>query len=549
MGKRANDGVSSGEEFAEEPAKRLRSAPSGCDRRRWRELKKGSVGDGPVLYWMSREQRVADNWALIHALETARKKGLPVAVCFVADPSRFPDNARQSLFSLRGLRALPAKLDALNIPFFMFRGDPATHVSALAGAIGAGLVVTDMHPMREFVAARKAVAEAVACPVHEVDAHNVVPVWAASDKREYAARTIRPKIHRLLPEFMTEFPALEPASKWTAAHRPTDFDWDGILAECTQVAEQTNNREVSWCVPGEAAAMDALVGEENGFLTNLRLKLYANKRNDPALKATSNLSPYLNQGQLAPQRAALEANKLKRNHSESVASFLEELVVRRELSDNFVFYEPNYDNLECAADWAKETLRVHSKDKREYVYSRAELEQGKTHDDLWNAAQLQLTATGKIHGFMRMYWAKKILEWTEGPEQAIEFAIFFNDRYALDGRDPNGFVGCMWSTCGIHDMGWTERPVFGKIRYMNYNGCKRKFKVDDYIAACKRDAARERGETFTEEAKGPFAKAKAAATKKKTAGGAAGAAPQPMPAPAKKVVKKAVRLESDSDSD
>jgi deoxyribodipyrimidine photo-lyase len=161
--------------------------------------------------------------------------------------------------------------------------------------------------------------------------------------------------------------------------------------------------------------------------------------------------------------------------------FLEELIVRRELSDNFCFYNPNYDSVAGFHEWAQKTLEEHRGDKREYLYNKDEFESAKTHDDLWNAAQSQLVQTGKIHGYMRMYWAKKILEWTKSPEQALEIAIFLNDKYALDGCDPNGYVGIAWSVGGVHDRAWTEREVFGKIRYMNANGCKRKFDTQKYI--------------------------------------------------------------------
>ena len=164
-------------------------------------------------------------------------------------------------------------------------------------------------------------------------------------------------------------------------------------------------------------------------------------------------------------------------------SFFEELVVRRELADNFCWYSPKYDTLEGQKyDWARDTLRDHANDKRDRVYTLEQFEQGKTHDKLWNAAQLELVHGGKMHGFMRMYWAKKILEWTASPEQALEFAIHLNDKYSLDGRDPSGYVGCAWSIVGVHDQGWKERAVFGKIRYMAYSGCEKKFKIPDYIA-------------------------------------------------------------------
>ena len=220
------------------------------------------------------------------------------------------------------------------------------------------------------------------------------------------------------------------------------------------------------------------------FLQN-RLPTYDEQRNDPTLDGQSNLSPYLHFGQLSAQRVALETSKASANKKAKEA-FLEELIVRRELSDNFCFYNENYDNFKGFPDWAKKTHEIHRKDRREYLYSREEFEQATTHDDLWNAAQIEMIERGKMHGYMRMYWAKKIFEWTASPEEALDIAIYLNDKYELDGRDPNGYTGIAWSIGGVHDRAWFERPVFGKIRYMNYNGCKSKFNVRAYIDKYKR---------------------------------------------------------------
>jgi deoxyribodipyrimidine photo-lyase len=174
---------------------------------------------------------------------------------------------------------------------------------------------------------------------------------------------------------------------------------------------------------------------------NSRLKIFNSKRNDPTVNALSNLSPWFHFGQISVQRAILEVQKHKSKCSEGVAAFCEEAIARRELSDNFCFHNKNYDNFKGLHDWARKTLNDHRKDKRPFLYTEKELDEGKTHDDLWNAAEIQLKREGKMHGFLRMYWAKKILEWTESPEEALRIAIHLNDRYSLDGRDPNGYVG------------------------------------------------------------------------------------------------------------
>ena len=203
-------------------------------------------------------------------------------------------------------------------------------------------------------------------------------------------------------------------------------------------------------------------------------------RNDPTREGQSDLSPYLHFGQIAAQRVALEVEGAPAG-TKAKEAFLEELIVRRELSDNFCYYHPQYDSVACFPQWARKTLDEHHDDPREYLYTPAQFEQAQTHDDLWNAAQREMVQTGKMHGYLRMYWAKKILEWTSSPEEALKIAIYLNDRYELDGRDPNGYTGIAWSLGGVHDRAWAERKVFGKIRYMSYKGCKAKFDVAAYF--------------------------------------------------------------------
>jgi len=215
------------------------------------------------------------------------------------------------------------------------------------------------------------------------------------------------------------------------------------------------------------------------FIEN-KIEKYLADKNDPIKDACSGLSAYLHFGQLSAQRVALEIIK-NISKSESVDSFLEELIVRRELSDNYCYYNPLYDSVEGFPEWAKRSLNTQRKEKREFIYTQEVFEAAYTHDPLWNAAQNEMKQSGRMHGYMRMYWAKKILEWTASPEEALKIAIYLNDKYQLDGRDPNGYVGCAWSIGGVHDRAWANRPVYGKIRYMNFNGAKRKFSVDEYI--------------------------------------------------------------------
>uniref|UniRef100_A0A182SAH5 Deoxyribodipyrimidine photo-lyase n=1 Tax=Anopheles maculatus TaxID=74869 RepID=A0A182SAH5_9DIPT len=274
------------------------------------------------------------------------------------------------------------------------------------------------------------------------------------------------------PAYLTPFPPLV-KHPFAANFEADPINWTKVL-DTLQVDRSVD--AVEWATPGYIGGVKTLQ-----TFVEKRLGKFNDKRNDPTENALSNLSPWFHFGQISVQRAILTVKKFGKRYSESVASFCEEAIVRRELSDNFCFHNKNYDNLQGAYDWARKTLEDHRKDKRVYCYSREELETAKTHDDLWNSAQLQMVKEGKMHGFLRMYWAKKILEWTKTPEEALATAIYLNDRYSLDGRDPNGYVGCMWSIAGIHDQGWKEREIFGKIRYMNYEGCKRKFNVNAFV--------------------------------------------------------------------
>ncbi len=437
-----------------------------------------------VLYWMARDQRVEDNWALLLARHLASQQNVPVVVCFNLAPPA-PNDPLATLraygWMLKGLKEVQADLAAKHMPFYLLQGGTAKDmVPALASELQASAVVCDFSPLREPLAQATAVASALdgaRRPLFQVDAHNIVPVWQASPKLEVGARTIRKKIHDLFPTYFKPFPEAGLAPNVPAAaaalpgRKPATVDWDKVLGG---LALDRTVKEIDWLLPGSKAGWVAL----DGFV-EARLKIFAEKRNDPTVQAISNLSPYFNYGQLSVQSVMLKVKGVKRYH-DSIAAFIEEGVVRRELSDNFCFYQPQYDSLAGAAGWAQETLRVHTDDQRQYLYTEKQLETGQTHDKLWNASQLQLVQEGKLHGFLRMYWAKKILEWTESPATALATALLFNDRFALDGRDPNGFVGCGWSIMGTHDMGWTERKIFGKIRFMNYDGCCRKFDVNGF---------------------------------------------------------------------
>lgn len=375
-----------------------------------------------------------------------------------------------SSFLLGGLQCVHKELAVRNIPLHIVM--PPSHDSVgetiWKQAIqqhDIGLLVTDFSPLRHFRQHLELqlvpLLQEQSIPAVQVDAHNVVPVWIASDKREYGARTIRPKIHRLLDLYLQKYPRFKemdlPANK-----KDVDLpDFQETLYK-DFLKMDTSVSALDWAKPGTEAALD-----KAEFFFNNGLKKFDALRNDPNQRSIcSNLSPWLNHGHVSFQRLALAVKKLNA-YPEGTKAFLEEGIIRRELSDNYLYYAPNdYDVISSAYEWAQETLRVHASDDREYIYTLQQFENGETHDDLWNAAQLQAVRDGKMHGFMRMYWAKKILEWTESPERALSVAQYLNDKFNIDGRDPNGFVGVGWSIMGLHDQGWKEREVFGKIRYM-----------------------------------------------------------------------------------
>ena len=424
---------------------------------------------------------MADNWALLFARQLALESSSPLAVVFTLSASFLGAAARQYEFMFGGLQELESKLRMNGIPFFLLTGDPPEELAGFAKKLGAGAVVADFDPLRIKRQWKEEFLKSSEVPFHTVDAHNIVPAFYVSDRMEYGAYTLRPKINRLLGSFLHPFPFpfFSPVErKERAIPANTGFlesdpvDWQAVRRS---LELDPFVAPVKGTVPGESSALEVL----DDFIHN-RLDHYAAQKNDPGVRAVSALSPYLHFGQLSAQRVALEVLR-ERPGDENTSAFLEELIVRRELSDNYCLYNPDYDNLKRIPAWAEGTLKQHRKDEREFIYERADFEFARTHDDLWNAAQLEMVKSGRMHGYLRMYWAKKILEWSPAAEQAMAVAVALNDRYQLDGRDPNGYAGCAWAIGGEHDRAWAERPVFGKIRYMNRNGCQRKFDTAAYI--------------------------------------------------------------------
>jgi deoxyribodipyrimidine photo-lyase len=429
---------------------------------------------------MHRDHRFRDNWALHFAAHLALREGAPLVAAHCLDPAYPMAAPGHFRFLLEGLDGVAKDLLAHGIALARLLGRPPEEVAGLARALDAAAVVADFDPLRHKRRWLAQAGEALPCPLHEADARNVVPCFAASDKREYMARTIRPKILKLLPEFLEEFPPLPalPRFAGTLPGSRTPEEAERAVRGLAGAPRQ------ALFTPGEDAAASALARFIGAGLAG-----YASARNDPSRDGQSGLSPWLHFGMLSAQRAALAAAASDAPPGDKDA-FLEELIVRRELADNFCLYAPGYDSHQCWPDWARRTLEKHADDPRPHLYTRNELAAARTHDPAWNAAQMELAATGRMHGYMRMYWAKKILEWSESPEEAHALAVELNDSLALDGRDPNGYAGVAWAIGGVHDRPWSERPVFGLIRYMSLSGLARRFDVKAYAARVEALAGR-----------------------------------------------------------
>jgi deoxyribodipyrimidine photo-lyase len=442
------------------------------NKKRLRLLKKGEKQKGPIVYWMSRDQRVDDNWALIYSYNQAIKNRSPIIVFFSLFPQFKEATFRMYQFMINGLKTVEHKLNSLNISFVLKIGNPEIIIPEFIEENEVALLMTDFSPLKIKQNWNKKIKEKISIPFYEIDSHNIIPVWEVSSKKEYAAYTLRKKIKEKIGEFLEEFPKIKKLKEiWIENFRP--IEWKKLLSK-TKI-EKTQFIDTKF-EAGAESAFDIL----QTFLKT-KFKNYNMIRNDPNKHGTSDLSPYLHFGHISSQRVVLEASKIKKVYNLK-NSFYDEIIVRKELSDNFCFYESNYDSFVGFHSWAQDTLNNHRNDKREYIYKKEEFENAKTHDDAWNAAQLQMKTTGKMHGYMRMYWGKKILEWTESPEKALDIAIYLNDKYELDGRDPNGYAGIAWSIGGIHDRAWKERPVYGKVRYMSYSGLNRKFDLQKYIS-------------------------------------------------------------------
>ncbi len=422
-----------------------------------------------VLYWMQSSQRTENNWALHKAIETANNMELPVVAYFGLNED-FPEaNQRHYWFMLEGLQEVYFNLKKMGVKMILKKEKPAQGVIDLSKK--ASLIIVDKGYLKRNSEDYKYAAEKAVVPLIQVEDNVIVPVEEASQKEEYSAATMRPKILSKLNNFLELPPEISP--------KKSSLKMELESIEISDLDKTISSLNIDKSVNksdhfrGGTSQAKKLIDK---FIEK-SLEKYEEKGNNPENNTASNLSPYLHFGQISPIHVSL---KILRTNAVEKHKFLEQLIIRRELAINFVYYNKNYDSFLCLPEWAKKTLTLHTLDERKYNYTLKQLENAQTHDQYWNAAQKEMIKTGKMNGYMRMYWGKKIIEWTKKPEDAFKTALYLNNKYELDGRDPNGYTGVAWCF-GKHDRPWSRRAIFGNVRYMNDKGLERKFDMQKYF--------------------------------------------------------------------
>jgi deoxyribodipyrimidine photo-lyase len=435
-------------------------------------------GSGPpdsegacVVHWMQRAQRGMDNPALDVAIEAANALGKPVVVFFAPVPFYPHANLRHYTFLAQGIPDIADALEKRNAGFVL-RRYPEHSLIKFCEEVRPALVIGDENPLRETEQWRQSVAKQLRVPLWTVDADVIVPSKLL-EKEQYAVHVIRPRLQKQLDRFLVR--AANPKAKiaWKPPRGLQSLPIDSDITEGWLL-----DRSVEPVAGFRGGSREALKRLEE--FVSKKLKNYGKLRNHPESDGTSDLSPYLHFGHLGPLTVALAVQKADAPKTEKEI-FLNQLIIWRELSINLVRFNPNYDNFECGEPWAHRTLAAHAKDPRPVVYSERQLENAETHDPLWNAGQMEMVNQGWMHNYVRMYWAKKILEWSKSPAEAHQIAVHLNDKYEMDGRDPNGYAGIAWSMVGKFDRPWFERPIFGLIRYMSLESTGKKFDSKKYI--------------------------------------------------------------------
>jgi deoxyribodipyrimidine photo-lyase len=425
-----------------------------------------------VLYWMQNSQRAEFNPALEVAIAEANRLGLPVLVGFGLTADYPEANARHYAFMLEGLAETEYALRQRGLGFTVGLGSPAAVVLRLAQK--AALLVCDRGYLRRQRQWRAEVAAKAGRRVLQVEGDVVVPLELVSTKPEIGARTLRPKSLRFRDRFLRPVRRQLPSHSADGIEATGNVELTDIPALLARLGVDHSGSPVGNFQGGYKEAKRRL----NEFVTG-RLQRYVAARAHPGEAEVSTLSPYLHFGQISPVEVALAARDAGAAN-ENTAAFLEELIVRRELAINFVHTTPDYDRYDCLPEWARQTLAAHKRDRREYVYSFDQLARADTHDPYWNAAMREMLLTGYMHNYMRMYWGKKVLEWSPSPEEGYAALLRLNNRFFLDGRDANSYANVGW-VFGLHDRPWPERPIFGKVRSMTAASLRRKTDIDAYV--------------------------------------------------------------------
>lgn len=431
-----------------------------------------------VLYWCQMNQRVPMNQALEYAAEQANRCGVPLLVYEGLGCTYQYANDRIHTFIVEGVPDTAKRLAARRIGYCFYLRQRKSDANDVLYKLAehAALVVTDDYPVFIAPIHNASVPEKIGVAFHAVDASCIVPM-SRHEKRNYGAYTIRPRIHKMLPEY------LHPVEEVKLVHAWKDGtpEWH-VQVTPKNVAELVAGCEIDHTVApslsfhgGQSEAERLL---EHFLEANLRI--YAKERNEPSKHATSHMSPYLHFGMISSLHIALRAKDYAADHGLIASEYLEELIVRRELAFNFAHFTPNVKTLDALPEWCLKTMAKHASDKRDPQFTAKQMEHGETYDQLWNATQKEMLLRGKVHGYYRMYWGKKIIEWSATYDDALQLMIYLHDKYCLDGRDPNTYTNILWCF-GLHDRPWGERPIFGQLRYMSYDGMKRKTDIVSYI--------------------------------------------------------------------
>ncbi|MFZ1700162.1 MAG: deoxyribodipyrimidine photo-lyase [Pyrinomonadaceae bacterium] len=432
-----------------------------------------------VLYWMQMFKRTSYNHALVWAIRKANELKLPLVV-YEGLKYYYPwASDRLHTFILEGVEEKRAEFEKLGFRYLFYlqkdADSPRNTVAALAK--DAALIVTDDFPCFVIPEHNRRISERAHIAVHAVDSNGVIPM-SKFEKEEYAAYTIRPKINKLLDRYLVPF------NEETVDQPSVDLDIDAdfeTMVTTETIAELVSDCDIDHGVPPSQQYHGGTAGgrERLKKFVDEILPDYDKARNRPERDGSSRLSAYLHFGFLSPLEIAL-AVRDSDAPQESIDAYLEELIVRRELSYNMTRHNENYDSLAALPDWVQKTMRKHADDERSFVYSLEQIEAGETHDELWNAAQREMVATGEMHNYVRMLWGKNVIAWSPSYELAFETLIHLNNKYCLDGRNPNSYAGILWCF-GKHDRPWMERDVFGMIRYMTSGSTGKKFDSRKYI--------------------------------------------------------------------